>query len=236
MPSRVPYSWYYIIVSNLEAPIYRLFQGSLISILCFSALSIELEQTSEFETHQFKCIEQIISHPITKRNYPNLIQDQNKQLYFSFLNEIDKFCACQSKHIKIDLNERERDFFKWSFKDKKLKFEKEDQCMVENFSEHAIHTFYTISLDTRFRKYLSLRIKHRLPSSSNFLADETSKLEKFSCLEEQILQKCSKVKSLRSTYKCIEAITNGHEKFNEVERRCPDFQQDYRMAETKQLI
>jgi hypothetical protein len=108
--------------------------------------------------------------------------------------------------------------------------------MAENFSKHAIHTFYAISLDTRIRKYVSLRIKHRHPSSAYMVADTHSVQEKFSCLEERIIKKCSKVKSLRATYKCIESMTDGHENYNKIEKKCPQFQQDYRLADTKQLI
>jgi hypothetical protein len=157
-------------------------------------------------------------------------------MYFSFLKEIDRFCSCQSKHFKIEELEKKSDYFKWSFKDKKLALEKEDQCMAENFSPHAIHTFYTISLSTRLRKYVNLRIKDRLPTSTHFLAEETSVMEKLSCIEEKIIKKCSKVKSLRTTYKCIESMTNRHSNFNEIENECPRFQQDYRIADSKQLI
>lgn len=204
--------------------------------MCFSSFSKDLDQTSDFDTLQFQCIQKITTHPYTIKNYPNLIRDRSKELYFSFLSEIDTFCSCQSKHFKIEEIEKRQDFFKWSFKDKKIGYEKEDQCMAENFSPHAIHTFYVISLRTRLRKQVTLRIKHRLPSSTHFLANENSVLEKFSCIEEKIIKKCSKVKSLRTTYKCIESITNGHSKFNKLESECPGFQQDYRIADTKQLI
>ena len=208
----------------------------LILLIGFSSYSKELDQTSEFDTLQFQCIQKIVNHSYTKKNYPNLIKDQSKELYFSFLSEIDRFCSCQSKHFKIEEREKKKDFFKWSFKDKKIALEKEDQCMAENFSPHAIHTFYAISLSSRLRKYISLRIKHRIPSSSHFLAHENSVMEKFSCIEEKIIKKCSKVKSLRTTYKCIESMTNGHSNFNQLENECPRLQQDYRIADSKQLI
>ncbi|WP_127714316.1 hypothetical protein [Halobacteriovorax sp. HLS] len=177
-----------------------------------------------------------MEHNYTKANYPNLLTNTKHPLYYSFLKEIDKFCFCQSSHQRKDQLEKKQDFFNWSFKDKKIAFEKEDQCMAENFSSHAIHTFYVISIDTRIKHHLSLRLKHRLPSSSHFIASEESIQEKLSCLEEKIIKRCSKVKSLRTTYKCIENITNLHKSFKEIEAQCPEFQQEFNIAESKRLI
>ncbi|OUR96614.1 hypothetical protein A9Q84_09725 [Halobacteriovorax marinus] len=157
-------------------------------------------------------------------------------MYFEFLGEVDKFCSCQAKHLKKDEIEKRRDYFKWSFKDKKIQFAKEDQCIIENFSPHAIHTFYTISLDTRLRKHLNLRIHHRFPNSTHFLASEQSVVVKLNCLEEKILKKCSKVKSLRSTYNCIQSMTDRQIQFDKIERQCPSFQNDMEYIPTEQLI
>lgn len=165
-----------------------------------------------------------------------MLTNQDEPMYYEFLSEVDKFCSCQAKHLKVEAIEKKRDYFSWSFKDKKIQFSNEDQCIVENFSPHAIHTFYAISLDTRLRKHLNLRIHHRFPASTHFLANEQSVVVKFNCLEEKILKKCSKVKSLRSTYNCIQSMTDKQGKFEEIERECPGLHNDMDYIPSEQLI
>jgi len=157
-------------------------------------------------------------------------------MYYEFLVEIEQFCQCKGKLQKSENIEKRHDYFNWSFKDKRVAYEKEDQCILKNFSDHAIHTIYTISLDTKIRKHLSLRLKHRLPSSTHHLATEDSKLQRFSCIEEKILKRCSKIKSLRTTYNCIQTATDSFKEFEDYERQCPQFENEHRIARNVDLI
>lgn len=157
-------------------------------------------------------------------------------MYYEFLQEIDQFCGCQSEVERIENKEMKEDYFNWSFKDKRVALERQDQCILKNFSNHAIQTIYTIVLDTKLRKHLSLRIKHRIPNSMHHLATEASTEIKFSCIEEKILRGCSKIRSLRATYNCIADATDNSKEFSSIERQCPGLENEQRLAHAVELI
>ncbi|WP_372652782.1 hypothetical protein [Halobacteriovorax sp.] len=223
-------------MSNLEAPIYRYSHLIILFALSLSSFSREIAEQQETKSLHFQCIQKILNHQFTKTHYPNLTTDQTSSMYYEFLTEIDTFCNCQSTIEKNENREKSRDFFSWSFKDKRVTFEREDQCILKNFSDHAIHTIYTIALDTRLRKHLNLRIKHRLPNSVHHLAADGSVEVKLNCIEEKILRRCSKIKSLRTTYSCIQSSTDSHIEFNYFERQCPQFQNEHQLTQTVEFI
>ncbi|PIK16358.1 hypothetical protein [Halobacteriovorax sp. JY17] len=223
-------------MSKQEAPIYRYSHLIILFFLSLSTFSKDISDYQETKSLQFQCIQKILNHPFTKAHYPNLTTDQTSSMYYEFLTQIDQFCNCQSSIQKSENKEKNADFFNWSFKDKRITFEKEDQCILKNFSDHAIHTIYTIALDTKLRKHLNLRIKHRLPNSAYHLATESSAEMKFNCIEEKILRSCSKIKSLRTTYNCIQSSTDNFKEFDTFERQCPQFQNEQRLAQTVDLI
>lgn len=223
-------------MSKQEAPIYRYIQLIIFLSLSLSSFSKDISDHQETKSLQFQCIQKILNHPFTKTHYPNLTTDQRSSMHYEFLSQIDQFCDCQSDNLKDENREKNEDYFNWSFKDKRVSFEKEDQCILKNFSDHAIHTIYTIALDSRLRKHLNLRIKHRLPNSSHHLATDNSVSMKFNCIEEKILRRCSKIKSLRTTYNCIQTSTDSFKEFAEYEKQCPQLQNEQRLAQSIDFI
>ncbi|GEM_PF-4608969 len=223
-------------MSNLEAPIYRYSHLIILFFFSMSCFSKEIIEQQESISLHSQCIQKILGHQFTKTHYPNLTTDQTSSMYYEFLTEIDTFCKCQSTIKKNENKEKSQDYFSWSFKDKRITFEREDQCILKNFSNHAIQTIYTIALDTRLRKHLNLRIKHRLPASGHHLAVESSVEVKLNCIEEKILRQCSKIKSLRTTYNCIQSSTDNHKEFDYFERQCPQFQNEHQLAKTVDFI
>lgn len=188
-------------------------------ILPANAKEIYKSKDQSFE--QEVCLNQLLTHPATKRFYPNLLEDQNNKLYTSFLGEIENYCGCYQKSIKKTKRENNLNAIDWRFQVKSTHFDIADSCAMDHFSPHALYHNYYVIMQTHVRKIVTDKLSERLTRGIRTLASTNSIRTRHFCLENKILNHCSKIKSLANTYKCINSTLSQLNKLNRFEKQCP---------------
>jgi len=169
------------------------------------------------------CLNQLLTHPDTKRYYPNLLEDQNNPQYVSFLHEMESYCGCYQKSVEAKKLELKVTGIAWGFNSTKVRFETADICALEHFSSHALYHNFYINLQTHVRDIIARRLSERLPRGIRTVASGHSLKSRHFCLENKVLNHCSKIKSLGSTYKCVNSTFSQRNKLDRFEKQCPTF-------------
>ncbi|MBT3586200.1 MAG: hypothetical protein HN509_14935 [Halobacteriovoraceae bacterium] len=173
------------------------------------------------DLEKVSCIKEILLHPYTKGQYPGLLSEQKIESHYTMLKEIDQFCNCSISKRQVELKLKKRRPIEWHFLDRKKRLGMEDQCAMAKFGDKAMELYYAIIVSTRIRGGLENRLVKRQPTSIRFFASSKSYSERINCLQSKILRRCTRIKSLRNTYQCIEEITASGDKLQKLEDDCP---------------
>jgi hypothetical protein len=183
------------------------------------AKDIYKEEDQNFGQEQ--CLNHLLTHPATKRFYPNLLEDQNNNLYLTFLKEMENYCACYQSNVDKNKKENNLSEIDWRFQVKKVRFDIADSCSMEHFSAHALYHNYYVMIQTYMRNIVTNKLSERMTRGIRSLASTSSIRSRHYCLENKILNHCSKIKSLSSTYKCINSTVSELNKIERFEKQCP---------------
>lgn len=193
-----------------------------VTILVSYAYGRQISSTEVLGTEENICIKRILEHPFTKNSYPGL-QDKGvfSEANFNFIQQIFRFCRCKVTYLSDINKEKVQNPIKWSFRDKKLGFEQEDICAVDNFEKKDIQLYYSITVTTIITQLLTAKIEDSLIPGLNRFVDKQFIDQKIDCFQEKILSQCTKINSLRYTYDCVEKFLGSGQKMNKVHNQCP---------------
>lgn len=179
-----------------------------------------------------QCLFEILRSPITKLRYPDLLADSFNEKHYSMLKEMDAFCGCSVQKRSDEIAQRKNDKMSWRFRDKKDGLGKEDQCALAKFSDETMDLFYHVVVSNRFRRYLEENLNERMTQGIRMVASDLSVQSQTICLESKILKRCTRIKSLRSTYQCIQETTNDPSLMDQLSGACPNLieKNNYKIA------
>jgi hypothetical protein len=196
--------------------------------------SYALTKTQDYQINidQDQCLFEILRSPITKHRYPDLLHDNFNNKNYKMLKEMDKFCACSVKSRKEELKQKKIDKMSWRFRDKKEGLSKEDQCALTELSDRSMNLIFEVIVASRFRMHIEEALDSRMTKGMRIIASDLSIQDQMICVESKILQTCTRIKSLRSTYECIERTTSDPTKMDKLSIRCPRLieKTNYRLA------
>ncbi|MBK25348.1 MAG: hypothetical protein CME70_15240 [Halobacteriovorax sp.] len=192
--------------------------------LVFAGSVFAIDKTHDFQVDldQEQCLFEILHSPITKLRYPNILSDSIDGKSFAMLKEMDSFCACSVQKRKDELTQKKTDKMSWRFRDKKEGLGKEDQCALAKFSDETMDLYYHVVVSNRFRRDLEETINNRMAQGMRIIASDLSVQGQTTCMESKILKRCTRIKSLRSTYQCIEETTNDPRLMDKISLECPN--------------
>lgn len=206
----------------------------IILALAFSSLSFAKDKTSDFHVNidEEQCLFEILRSPITKHRYPNLLAESFNDKNYFILKELDSFCSCSVNKRKSEITQKKIDKMSWRFRDKKEGLEKEDQCAISKFSDETLDLYYHVVVANRFKRELEEKLNKRLTKGMRILASDLSIQGQMICVESKILKRCTRIKSLRSTYQCIQETTSDPILMDELSVKCPNLieKNNYRLA------
>jgi hypothetical protein len=191
--------------------------------LANNALADQNGSKDKHKQEQNHCIREIITHPFTNAQYPELLTNRFVTENTKVLKEIDSFCQCTIKNRNNELKLKKVDELAWKFRDRKIQLDQEDQCAQAKFSDNILNLFYAITVSTRITAFLESRLRDRMPASARVFASQKSVQAKNTCMQDAILKKCTRVKSLRNTYRCVEQIMANPRKIDLFGQSCPTF-------------
>ncbi|MCO4793999.1 MAG: hypothetical protein KC493_09815 [Bacteriovoracaceae bacterium] len=170
-----------------------------------------------------KCIQTIVLNPMVQRKYPELLTDQKNDVGYKFLTQTDDFCSCKTKRLKSEIRLKKTNNIAWSFRDRSISLGVMDQCAIKHFSRYNLNLIYDIMVSTKMRRSLEGKLNGRMVAGVRHFASTKSIQTRNLCLQAKILRKCTKIRSLRSTYNCIKEVTSSGNQMSSIERNCPSF-------------
>ena len=173
---------------------------------------IEKDKEEEFSPQRKRCLQEVFSNPITKTMYPNILNN------FEMLTQLNKFCACKVTFTSST------DKLAQSFVDRKKLYEHADKCSLKHLSKEIHQLYYAVTFANQFYPQINYSLERYYPQSVRQLASVNSYNSRSQCLKEKVRSRCSKVKSLRLTFTCIQEFTRNHQDIESLGSECPDFQ------------
>ncbi len=170
-----------------------------------------------------KCIEDIITNRMVIKEYPELLSNQKDDNGYELLIQTDKYCSCQVDRLKSEYDLKKNNEIAWSFRDKSVGLGIMDQCALKHFSQSNLNLMYDIMISTKIRRSLEGKLNGRMVAGIRHFASTSSIQNRNLCLQAKIMQKCTKIKSLRSTYTCIQEVTTSGAQMLDFEKNCPTF-------------
>lgn len=200
--------------------------AALLFILNLNGLSPLLAASQspvyDIDIDKEQCLFEVLRSPITKYRYPKLLTQNFANESYNMLTELNDFCSCSVKTRKAEILQRKVDKMSWRFRDKKQGLAKEDQCAITIFSDETMQLYYQVIVASRFMSELEDKLKNRIGTASRALASNYSFQTQMNCTQEKILRKCTRIKSLRSTYQCIQETVSDPSKMDNILIKCPN--------------
>ncbi len=137
---------------------------------------------------------------------------------------MENYCSCYQKDIEKNKKKMKVSGIEWRFNSKEIRFKTADSCAMEHFSAHALYHNYYIMVQTHMRVTVAQKISERMTRGMRTLASTNSIRSRQFCLENKVLNHCSKIKSLRNTYSCINKTFSHLNKLDRFEAQCPGLQ------------
>jgi len=199
--------------------------GLITFFMLFSTeiLSKDLFNFPETNPRVEKCIEGIITNRMIAKEYPELLTNQKDENGYEFLIQTDKFCSCKVEGLKSEYELKKNNEIAWSFRDRTVSLGIMDQCALKYFSQSNLNLIYDIMISTKMRRSLEGKLNGRMIAGVRHFASTSSIQNRNLCLQAKIMRKCTKIKSLRSTYTCIKDVTSSGAQMLDIERNCPSF-------------
>ena len=183
--------------------------------------SSEIPDSELLKNSEKRCLREIIKHPLTFKAYPDLLNSEVQSLEsFKVLQDMESFCRCRVQGREQEVLKYYKDQIAWSFRDKKDELGKEDQCALSKFNDTSLKLFYHIVVSTRFKYQLQNSLEARRIKGLRRFVSGRSIASQEDCVSSEILKKCTRVKSLQTTYQCIRNATDSLEIVKFV-NKCP---------------
>jgi len=183
----------------------------------------DLDPFAPLNDEEIICLKEILGHPLIKRKYPDLFKSHwRSPANTRFLVEIENYCTCRAENWQSEYDQVGNSIYF----NPESRFKREDMCAAANLNKKHMLLVYDVIVSSRFNKHLRSKINQRYPTPMRMVASEISYDQKVSCLEMEIVQKCTRVKSLNHTYSCIQMYTTGHKEFSSIEKTCPSLSVD----------
>ncbi|TNE96427.1 MAG: hypothetical protein EP326_13370 [Deltaproteobacteria bacterium] len=188
-----------------------------------AAYSKELFNFPETNPDIEKCIEDIITSRMVIKEYPELLSNQKDDNGYELLLQTDKYCSCQVTRLQGEYELKKNNEIAWSFRDKSIGLGIMDQCALKHYSQSNLNLMYDIMISTKIRRSLEGKLNGRMVAGIRHFASTSSIQNTNLCLQAKIMQKCTKIKSLRSTYTCIQEVTSSGTQMLDFEKNCPTY-------------
>lgn len=202
--------------------------------MIFTGSVFAIDKTPEYHINIDKeqCLFEILRSPITNYRYPDLLKDTFDSGSYKMLKEMDAFCGCSVKSRREEIVLKKTDRMKWRFRDKKEGLGKEDQCAIANFSDETMDLYFHVIVASRFKRDLEEKLEKRLTQGMRLVASDLSVRDQNVCMESQILRRCTRIKSLRSTFQCIQETTSDPHTMDLISTECPNLieKNNYKLA------
>lgn len=163
-----------------------------------------LKNQSLFSVAQQKCLTRVLHNPVREYFYPQLFNDtQFSEPEKELMDESINYCQCYAREkAHLDLLKSENPIA-YSFRDKSREFEIDDSCAVEHFSKKSLEYFYLLNVGTVLKSMANVRVNSSLVQGLVIFKNKREIASQVECVEEKIIKKCTKVKSLKMSYDCI---------------------------------
>lgn len=197
----------------------RMITTLIFSIVFLTAAQAKVIQHEKIPTEMKACIDLINHHPITIFHYPDFNQRETLK------DEVVSYCQCQYQKdasLRNNLNSN-KGSIAWAFRDPSLELNYKDQCALEKLNHFSNETIYAIFYSTQIAPFIKDELEQRYGSITRNIASEQSVNQKFRCINDSLLRKCGRIKSLQVTYQCINDNLKNSEYIHEVENSCPEF-------------
>ncbi len=191
--------------------------------LLTSVAAIELVNTHERNPQIEKCLQEILSSDLIKHKFPELLTNKHDSSGYSFLMEVDQYCICHAKNLSFEVELKKRDQIAFEFRDKSKRHSVMDQCSLNNFSKYHLGIFFEMMVSTRVRYTIENKLEGRMIAGVKQLASENSVRNRLLCLESKILQQCTKIQSLHSTFQCVSKFISNSNRIDFIGKSCPKF-------------
>jgi hypothetical protein len=170
-----------------------------------------------------KCLQEILTSKLIKVKFPELLTNKYDPSSYAFLREVDQYCVCHAKSLSFEQELKERDYIGFEFRDKSKGHQLMDQCSLNNFSKYNLGLFFEIMVSTRVRYKIENKLEGRMIAGVKQFASEGSVRSRLLCLETKILQQCTKIQSISSTFKCVSQFFFNSQRMDNIEKLCPSF-------------
>ena len=192
-------------------------------LFSYGVSSKDLFHFPEINPEIEKCIEGIITDRMIAKKFPELLTNRKNPEGYNFLIQTDKYCKCQVDRLKSEYELKKKNNIAWSFRDRSISLGIMDQCALKYFSKNNLNLIYNIIISTKMRRSLEGKLNGRMLAGVRHFASTSSIQNRNLCLQAKIMKKCTKIKSLRSTYTCIQEVTTSGPQMLDFERDCPNF-------------
>lgn len=180
-----------------------------------------------------QCITEIVASPVTKSYYPGLLGN------FELLKQIDNHCGCTEKSNQKVFKQAHKDKIASLFSDPSVQMEQVDQCALNHLDNEGIALVYAVKFNNYFYPLINSLLEGFHPQSIRQLASVNSYNGHFTCLQDKIKKKCSKIQGLKTTYQCIQSTIRNTSEMNTIKKECPRFQtrdREIALEETQEVF
>ncbi len=188
----------------------------MIQMMTFGLILATTNSLAQVQVNE--CLNELIGSQESHRLFPNLaIQARNNNFderTLTYLEEAANFCKCHSS------TETRNEIFP----DKITKYANEDSCAGKNLMGESFQVHAGVA-ELKLSQEITRKLNQRFPRAIRQLASVGSYNQKMSCLHESIMRSCSRSKSLKMGYQCIQEITTSRD-FSKYESKCPEFNDD----------
>jgi hypothetical protein len=185
--------------------------------------AVELLHTQESNPQVEKCLQEVLTSDLIKHKFPDLLSNKYDSSGYEFLKQVDQYCICHAKNLTFEHELKKRDHIAFEFRDKSKRHSIMDQCSLKNFSKYNLGVFFETMVSTRVRHTIENKLEGRMIAGTKQMASEFSVRNRLLCLESKILQQCTKIQSLHSTFKCVSKFISNADRMDNIGRTCPKF-------------
>jgi len=194
-------------------------------LICLgSNLSAEvLKEEAKLSPEQDVCLSEIIQSPIFKELAPDFLGSNPHNNIAPIYQNLMEFCKCTISKRQQEFALKNSKKLEWLFRDRKKQLEAEDSCALSHFNRKIISLYYNVITFSRISNIVQIKLSERYPASMKMVANKNSVQSSLYCMRSKVLERCSKIKSLEITYRCIENHLSNNSMMNSLEKSCPSF-------------
>ncbi len=153
-----------------------------------------------------QCVVEVMSHPL------------GQGLANHDYDEYVEFCTCLKDKTQKKNHENE-----FSGQGPEMHLSSLDRCAAISLSKGNLERYFLILLTTKFELFVYEHIVGRFPAGTTTMASPSSIDTRTTCIQKNILSKCSKVHAFALTYQCIQDVFQTPDLYSRASALCPSF-------------